>query len=107
MISQSDFSRALYSCAALIVSHLVCSAFVMYMDLSGRWSQYSLHKKRVAGFRDYVNGWKSFCADQLVLFLPFMTCCFMRSSKAIEECNDPWHISLAKLFAGYTLGKLW
>ena len=107
MISQLDFSRALYSCAALIVSHLLCSLYVMYMDLSGRWTQYSLHKKRVATLHDYVNGWKSFCADQLVLFLPFMTCCFAQSSMTIGHCDDSWCASLAKLCAGYTLGKLW
>lgn len=80
---------------------------MMYMDLSGRWSHYSLHKKRVATIQDYLNGWKSFFADQLFLFLPFMTCCFALSSKVIDQCDDPWYISLAKLFAGYTLGKLW
>jgi sterol desaturase/sphingolipid hydroxylase (fatty acid hydroxylase superfamily) len=98
---------ALLTCAALVVSHLACSSIVMHMDLSGKWAPYSLHKKRVATAKDYVDGWRSFCADQLLMFLPFMTFCFWYSADKINNCTDTLLVSVAKLGTGYLMGKMW
>ena len=78
------FQQALQAALALMSSHALCSAFVMYMDLSGKWSQYSMNKNRNATTAHYVEGWKSFCVDMTLLFVPFMTFCFWYRSKEVS-----------------------
>lgn len=99
--------RSLQVCVALFVSHLACSSLVMYMDLSGKWTKYSLHKKRIAKSSDYIEGWKSFCIDQIFMLFPFMTFCFWFNGDRINACSDTWLTSGIKLFLGYLLGKIW
>jgi len=106
-LSSIAASRAVASCAALAISHILCSVLVMFMDLSGRWTPYSLHQKRTVTFADYLEGVKSFCVDQLFLFLPFMTLCYSHSEAAISECGDTYFIAIFKLLAGYIIGKIW
>jgi hypothetical protein len=77
------------------------------MDLSGRWDQYAINKKRTVTWYDYWVGWRSFMADQILLFLPFMTFCFWFSHDKILNCHDNIYQSLLKLGTGYVIGKLW
>ena len=107
LVLQQPFQDAIQACTALIVSHGLSCAFIMYMDLSGRWTPYSLNANRVAKFQDYWVGWKSFLVDQTFLFLPFMTFCFWYNAVAIQNCNDSWTMALFKLGTGFCLGKLW
>jgi len=78
------FQRALYAAAALSISHLVCCSAVMYLDLSGKWAEYSLNKKRTVALDDYIHAAKSFLADLVLLFIPVMTFCFYYRSGAID-----------------------
>jgi len=101
------FEQALQAALALAVSHSVCVAIIMYLDLSGRWQQYSLHKQRSASVSDYAKGMKSFAADIVLLFVPFMTLCFWYRAEAIAESKDSPFRSVLKLVGGYLLGKVW
>lgn len=78
------FEQALQAAAALMVSHAFCCVIVLYLDVSGKWKEYSMNKNREATWRNYWEGWKSFCVDIATLFLPFMTLCFWYSGKAIS-----------------------
>lgn len=99
--------RSLQASSILFVSHVLCSSLVMYMDLSGKWAPYSIHKKRVAKMSDYIDGWKSFCVDLVTMFFPFMTFCFWFRAERLIHCTDTVLESIAKLTAGYILGKIW
>ena len=94
--------------AALLVSHVASTLIVMYHDLSGKWKDYALVEKRSVSAADYLSGLKSFIADVLVMFTPFMICCFSYREKEIDSAkNDTIGVALLKLFFGYFFGKLW
>jgi hypothetical protein len=76
--------QALQAAVVLAVSHGVCCSMIMYFDLTGKWSDYSLHKNRSVTIYDYLDGWKSFCVDLILLFLPFLTFCFWYRAKEIN-----------------------
>lgn len=101
------FVQALQAALALMVSHAICCAIVMYFDLTGKWARYSINKNRSVTWRHYWVGWKSFCVDMATLFLPFMTFCFWFSGIAVSESQDTLIQSATKLVAGYVLGKMW
>lgn len=104
----SAFEQALMAAATLFTSHLVCTLVVMYHDLSGRWKKYALVENRSVGsVADYAIGLKSFVADLVFMFIPFMTLCFCYKAEQIDGSTDSLVVSLAKLVVGYLSGKLW
>jgi len=103
----SALQRALQAASVLSITHLWCVSVVMYLDLSGKWAKYSMNKNRDVSYADYASGMKSFTVDLCLLFVPFMTLCFWYSADAIDGCVDTLPVSLAKLAAGYVLGKIW
>lgn len=80
---ESSFSLAAQSALALAISHGVCCGIVMHFDLTGKWAKYTLHKTRCVSTEDYIAGAKSFIADLVLLFLPFMTICYYFREKEI------------------------
>ena len=106
-VTNQAFQDAIKACLTHVLSHAACVSIVMYMDLSGRWTKYSMNKNRAVTAYDYWAGWRSFCVNQMFMFLPFMTFCFWYNADVIHNCNDTWYLSLLKLAAGYVLGKLW
>ena len=78
------FGLAVQAAAALVVSHGICCSIIMYYDLSGKWAEYTLHKTRAVTLQDYMDGYKSFAADLVLLFLPCMTLCYWYSFDKIQ-----------------------
>ena len=76
-------SCALEAALALVVSDGICCGIIMHFDLSGKWSQYALHKTRSVSRQDYIDGAKSFAADLFLLFIPFIAFCFWFREKVI------------------------
>ena len=102
------FVHALTSAFVLSFSHGLCVAIILYLDVSGRWDKYALHKDRSKDrVRDYSNGWSKFMADLVLLFLPCLTLCFYLKDGAIDASTDSWTQSLGKLLSGYVVGKIW
>lgn len=101
------FEQAIAATLTLFVSHLLCVGILMYLDLSGRWKQYSLHPQRSVTRTDYYSGIRSFVADLILLFIPSMTICFTYQADAIENCQDSLPVAFGKLIAGYVSGKAW
>jgi len=102
--------KAVWAAAAMLVSHGLCVCLLLYFDLSGKWDAFALQKNRSTGadrVRDYWLGWKSFCADLLLIFIPCMTLCFAYRHEEIESSKDTAFASFTKLVNGYVLGKLW
>ena len=56
---------------------------------------------------DYLIGLKSFVADIIVMFIPFMTLCFWYREDEIDNAADSIVLSLIKLSVGYLSGKIW
>ena len=75
-MTEASLTMAVQSGLALAVSHGICCAIVMHYDLTGKWDKYTLHKTRCVSAKDYQIGAKSFVADLLLLFLPFITLCY-------------------------------
>jgi hypothetical protein len=109
MILSTPVERAIMAAGALLASHVICTLIVMYHDLSGKWKDYALvnEKRTVGSVSDYLWGLKSFMADIVFMFIPFMTCCFTFRQEEIDTAPDSIGMSLLKLFCGYYLGKLW
>lgn len=108
ILSSAAVERAVTAALALLVSHVICTLIVMYHDLSGKWKDYALVEKRTVGsVGDYLWGLKSFMADIVFMFIPFMACCFCYREEQIDAAKDSIGMSLLKLFCGYYLGKLW
>lgn len=108
LILPTPVERAGIAAAALFSSHVICTLIIMYHDLSGKWKDYALVEKRTVGsVSDYLPGLKSFMADVVFLFIPFMACCFSFRGEQIDAAEDSLGMSLLKLFGGYYLGKLW
>mmetsp|Transcript_5910 Transcript_5910/g.8590 ORF Transcript_5910/g.8590 Transcript_5910/m.8590 type:complete len:244 (+) Transcript_5910:234-965(+) len=107
-IFATSVERALMAAASLLVSHIISTLIVMYFDLTGKWANYALVEKRtVQSTSDYLWGLKSFMADIVFMFTPFMTFCFAYREDQINDADDSIGTSLLKLFCGYFLGKLW
>jgi len=104
---QHAVKHALISSGALLISHTICVAIVMYMDLTNKWAKYSINPNRNVSIDDYTIGLKSFVFDITCLFFPFMTFCFYVRDQEIRESSDSATWSLTKLACGYVLGKLW
>ena len=105
---QAAFHLALQAASVLFVSHGIACAIVMHKDLSGAWDTYAINKKRPVDRRhSYWVGWKSFCVDLVALFVPLMTFILSFRVDAIQRSTDHWPMSIAKLLAGYILGKGW
>jgi hypothetical protein len=83
LLGNQSFSLAAQSAVALVVSHALCCGIVMHHDLGGKWGPYQLHPKRSVSVQDYMDGAKSFVADLIFLFLPFMTLCYSFRAQAI------------------------
>ena len=109
------FTSTLQAAAFLTVSHFMAVAFVMYMDLSGRWTRYALCQKRPSKtIADYVPGLQSFLMDIVILFIPTLTLClYIQANRIFPGPND---VSIPrdnivsssiKLISGYVLGKIW
>ena len=104
----TSVERAVAAAATLFASHVFCTLIIMIMDLSGSWKKYALVEKRDAGkVADYLIGLKSFLADILFMFIPFMTWCFSYREKQINDSTDSLPVSLIKMVSGYLVGKLW
>jgi sterol desaturase/sphingolipid hydroxylase (fatty acid hydroxylase superfamily) len=101
------FVQACQAALVLLISHGLCVLIIMYYDLSGRWSEYSINKHRSVTLYDYWVGWRSFCVDLVLMFVPFMTACFTYSAKRINDSQDDVMTAATKLVGGYVLGKLW
>jgi len=99
--------QALQAGAALSLAHLLNIAIVMHYDLSGKWAKYSMNKQRNVTAQDYFNGIRSFLGDMIFLFIPCITFCFWCRSEQVAHSKDTVLESIAKLFAGYFLGKVW
>lgn len=104
---QHMFPYSCYCASALAISHALACLFVAFMDLSGRWTEYALDKERKVSLSSYLRGLRSFCANLCVLFVPIMAAVLAVRRDAILSCTDAWWVSAAKLYAGYTLGKIW
>ena len=108
ILSSTSVERAVVAAATLFVSHVISTLIIMYHDLSGKWKDYALVEKRTVGSTaDYLWGLKSFMADIVFMFTPFMTFCFAYRKDQIDAADDSIAVSLLKLFCGYFLGKLW
>lgn len=107
MIPPTPVVRAVLAAAALFISHLVCTLIIVHHDFTGKWTKYALVEDRRTSANDYIIGLKSFLADIILVFIPFMTLCFWYNSEAIDYTTDSLFISLIKLGAGYILGKAW
>lgn len=84
------FALAAKSALALIISHALCCGIIMHYDLSGKWASFQLHPKRSVSVQDYLDGAKSFAADMVLLFLPFMTLCYSyRADAILGKCCAP------------------
>lgn len=107
MSYQVASQQAVQAAVVMFAAHSVCVGFVMHMDLSGKWAQYSLNRNRLVSTEDYKVGMKSFAFDLVFLFLPFMTFCFWYRANEIAYCPDSILLALGKLALGYILGKFW
>jgi len=102
------FQHALQAALTLVVSHAVGVGIVMYMDLSGRWERYAICKSRSKKtMADYWPGWKSFCVDLVLVFIPCVTLLIWFQADAIFRSRDTVPQATAKLVSGYVLGKIW
>jgi len=87
--------------------------YIMYMDLSGRWTPYALCKSRpTKNMTDYLPGLYSLFFDLIVLFIPCLTVCLWYQDDRIsynitEMTADDLVRAATKFVAGYVLGKLW
>jgi len=104
---EDAFGKALAAALTLAVSHSLCVAIIMHLDLSGKWAQYSINKNRSVSALDYYVGMKSFAADLAFCFIPFMTFCFWYNEDKINNSVDSPVLAITKLACGYVLGKVW
>ena len=105
--------RALQAATSLVVAHLCGVGYIMYMDLSGRWTPYALCKNRPSKtMSDYLPGLQSLAFDLVFLFLPCLTLCLWYQENVIVFGSSPatfddWLQAVIKFVSGYVLGKVW
>ena len=111
----SAFFHAVQAAASLLVAHLLSVGFIMYMDLTHRWTPYALCKNRPSKtMSDYLPGIQSLMFDLVFLLVPCLTACLWFQSDAI--IFEPVPIlddfgrtvqAAAQCLSGYVLGKFW
>jgi hypothetical protein len=105
--------HAFQAAGSLLLAHLLGVGFIMYMDLSGRWTPYALCRNRPAKtVSHYLPGLQSLIGDLVWLFIPCLTvCCWCQSDailfgKVPTDGNDLLQAAVKSL-SGYVLGKVW
>mmetsp|Transcript_36986 Transcript_36986/g.64790 ORF Transcript_36986/g.64790 Transcript_36986/m.64790 type:complete len:252 (-) Transcript_36986:232-987(-) len=99
---------ALWIATWFMSSFTLCVVIVMYFDLSGKWSEYVMHKrKRDVTFQDYKRGYLGLIPKFLFIFIPAMAgICYVKAD-ALHRSPDKWYLSALKLAAGNVFGIVW
>lgn len=112
MMPNDDLNEAIISAlkigACFLASFTTCAAIVMHFDLSGKWNKYTMEKrKRDVTVNDYLRGYIGLLPKFVFIFLPVISVvCYIRRDE-LHNCQDPWYVSLLKLYIGNSFGIIW